>query len=108
MMPGKTNSNDKNKAKMERLSKLDRMIQIRQEALDVKDRLMSADIEIVRTAEKDLEQLLERFYDENMDMMAPQQYEAARKDFGYFLTLVEMAIGYYASDDDKMHIPTVH
>ena len=94
-MRGKDNSNDKNKSEVEKLSKLNRMIQIRQEALDIRDRLMGSDIEVVTAAEKDLEQLLERFYEENRDVMPPQQYEAARKDFGYFLTLIEMAVGYY-------------
>ena len=81
----------------ERLLKLNTMTQIREEALNIRDRLMGSKIEVIETAEKDLERLLERFYGENKDMMAPQQYEAARKDFGYFLTLVEMAVGYYAA-----------
>ena len=98
-MSGKNNLSDRNKAEAERLSKLNKIIQMRQEALDIRDRLMAPDIEVVKAAEKGLEQLLERFYDENNDMMPPQQYEAAKKDFGYFLTLIEMAIGYYRPED---------
>jgi hypothetical protein len=48
-----------------------RLIQIRQKALKIQDRLMSSHIEVVKTAEKDLEQLLEAFYDENKDMLTP-------------------------------------
>jgi len=48
-----------------------RMIQIRQEALEIQDRLMASHIEVVKVAEKDLERLLEAFYDENQDMLAP-------------------------------------
>jgi len=88
---------DSQKAEKERLLKLNTMTQIRQEALDIRDRLMGSDIGVITEAEKDLERLLEQFYTENKDVMAPQQYEAARKDFGYFLTLVEMAVGYYAT-----------
>lgn len=60
---------------------------------------MGSGIEVIRAAEKDLEQLLKRFYGENQDMMALQQYEAAKKDFGYFLTLIETAIEYYRLED---------
>ena len=105
-MSGKNDSSSTDKAKAERLSKLNKMIQIRQEALDIQVRLMDSDINVVSGAEKDLEQLFERFYDENQDMIAPQQYEAARKDSGYFLTLIEMAVGYYNREGDD--IGTVH
>jgi hypothetical protein len=60
---------------------------------------MDSDINVVSGAERDLEQLLDRFYDENQDMIAPQQYEAAKKDFGYFLVLIEMAVGFYGPRD---------
>jgi hypothetical protein len=92
-MPG----NNSQEGERERLSSLKKMLQIRQEALDIRDRLMGSQIEVITRAEKDLERLLERFYAENKDLMPPQQYEAAKKDFGYFLTLVEMAVAYYAT-----------
>jgi len=47
-----------------------------------------------------------RAKDENLDMIAPQQYEAAKKDFGYFLVLIEMAVGYY--DQESHDGSTVH
>ena len=85
------------------------MLEIRQQALDIQVRLMDSDdsdIDVVSGAERDLEQLLNRFYDENQDMIAPQQYEAAKSDFGYFLMLIEMAIGYYNQEGYDMG--TVH
>lgn len=103
-MSGKNSLSDANET--ERLSKLNIMMQIRQEALDINDRLMASDIEVVRAAEKDLQQLIDGFYKENKDMMAPQQYEAAKKDFGYFLVLVEMAVAHYGPegyDTDPEH-----
>jgi hypothetical protein len=42
--------------------------------------------------------VLDELSDENLDMIAPQQYEAAQKDFGYFLVLIEMAVEYYDQD----------
>ena len=37
----------------------------------------------------------ERFDPFSLSMIATQQYEAAKKDFGYFLVLIETAVGYY-------------
>jgi len=51
--------------------------------------------EIVKAAERELQQLIEGFYKENQDMMATQQYDAAKKNFGYFFTLIEMAVVHY-------------
>ena len=105
-MSGKNSSNESSKAEIERLSKLSKVLQMRQEVLDIQDRLMDSDIEVVEAAEKDLERLQEQFFDENQDMMAPEQHEVARNDFGYFLTLVEMAIAHYGlegHDKDTVH-----
>ena len=101
-MSGKSSLGDKNRAEIERLSKLNVMLEIRRQALDIQVRLMGSDIHVVRVAEKGLEQLLDRFSDENQDMMAYQQHDAAKKDFGYFLTLIEMAIAYYEPEDRDM------
>jgi hypothetical protein len=91
-----------------RIMKQAKLIQMRQKAMKIQDRLMSSDIEVVKTAEKDLERLLEAFYNENKDMLVPQQYETAKKDFGYFLTLIEMAIGYYATEAQDLGNHTLH
>lgn len=39
--------------------------------------------------------LVHRFYQENEGMMAPQQYDAAKRDFEYFLQLLDLATEYY-------------
>ncbi len=36
---------------------------------------------------------------ENEEMIAPQQYEAAKKDFEYFMRLVDLAIAYYPGEE---------
>lgn len=76
--------------------------------MEIQDRLRSSDIEVVKVDEKDLERLLEAFYDENKDMLAPQEHETAKKDFGCFLTLIEMAIGYYAAEAQDVANHTLH
>jgi hypothetical protein len=94
-MCGKGNSNDTNKTKAELPSKLEKAIQTRRQLLDIQNRLMGSDVSIIKAAERDLERLQEQFFEENQDLMRPEQHDAARKDFGYFVMLVEMAIGYY-------------
>jgi hypothetical protein len=91
-----------NKAGKERVSKAKAMIEIMEEALDLQDGLKDSDVSVVRAAERDLQKLIDRFYHENKDMMVPQQYEAAKKDFEYFTTLVEMALEYYKPEADEM------
>ena len=107
-MSGKNNSSDGNKAEIDRLSKLNVMVEIRRMALDIQVRLMDSDINVVTDAERDLEQLLEWFDNENQDAMAPQQYNAAKNDFGYFLQLIEMAIVYYGPHGHDLDTDTVH
>jgi len=37
---------------------------------------------------------MDRFYEENKHLMAPQQYEAAKIDFEYFMRLIDLAVEY--------------
>jgi hypothetical protein len=67
---------------------------------------MDSDINVVSGAERALEQLLNRFYDENQNMISHQQYEAAKKHFGYFLVLIETAVEYY--DQEGYEGGTLH
>jgi len=39
-------------------------------------------------------QLVDRFYENNKYDLAPQQYEAAKTDFEYFMMLIELAEAY--------------
>ena len=38
---------------------------------------------------------VDRLYEENKNLMAPQQYEAAKSDFEYFIRLIKLAEVYY-------------
>ena len=42
--------------------------------------------------------LLDRFYQDNKNMMAPEQYSDAKTDGEYFVRLVDLAIAYYYDD----------
>ena len=54
---------------------------MKQEALRIYKKLQSSDAEAVKAAMEEYLQLVDRFYEENEHLMAPQQYEAAKKDF---------------------------
>ena len=53
--------------------------------------LAGSDAEKVRVAQEAYDELLDDFYEEYQDMMAPQQYSAAKNDPDYFLVLIQLA-----------------
>ena len=65
----------------------------------LKKELAGSDAEKVKVAQEAYQELLDGFYEEYQDMMASQQYEAAKKDFEYFLRLVDLAINYWATGE---------
>ena len=77
------------------MNKLNKILQIKKETLDIQSKLISSGVEEVKAAMKEYEQLVDRFYSENGDLMAPQQYEATKKDLEYFMFLVELAVAYH-------------
>ena len=68
---------------------------LKQEALSIYTKLQSPDTEEVKAAMGEYLQLVERFYEENKYYLAPEQYETAKKDFEYFVRLVELAEEYH-------------
>lgn len=77
------------------MSKLDAVADLKMAALFLQKNLMGRNSETVRSAENELARLVDRFYDENRDLVSPDQYQAARNDYDYFMILVEMAIEHY-------------
>jgi hypothetical protein len=65
----------------------------------LKKELAGSDAEKVNVAQEAYQELLDGFYEEYQDMMAPEQYEAAKKDFEYFMRLVDLAINYWATGE---------
>ena len=67
--------------------------------MGISNKLQSPDPEEVKTAMVEQLQLVDRFYEENRHYLAPQQYEAAKKDFEYFMRLIQLAEEYRKEDD---------
>lgn len=59
--------------------------------------LIGDDVEALRTFQIAHKQLLNRFYEENEDLIAIQQYKAAEQDYEYFMRLVDLAYHYHAN-----------
>ena len=82
-------------------SSLESLCEIKLKALQIQSFLVRNDEkwnETVKTAYIDL---VDRFYRENEQMMAPHQCEGAKVDFEYFMVLVELAIAYHREEEDK-------
>ena len=65
--------------------------QIKHESLSICNGLQSSDTEEVKEAMGEYLRLANRFYEENSHYLAPQQYEAAKKNCEYFMRLIELA-----------------
>jgi hypothetical protein len=64
----------------------------------IQKELIGPDAEKVKTAQEAYQELLDGFYEEYHDKMAPQQYGAAKDDPDYFLVLILLA---YHDQDQK-------
>jgi hypothetical protein len=85
------------------MTKLESLQDIKDTAVRLLETLMGSDIESIKTAETAFQQLVDRFYKENEEMMAPRQYEIAKGDFEYFMRLLVLAMAYYQEDDGVIH-----
>ncbi len=74
------------------MASLNSLTHIRESTLFLIDSLASENAFEVLSARMQLGILVDRFYQENRDSMSPEQYEVAKRDFEYFLALLEMAI----------------
>jgi len=61
------------------------------------------DAEKVAVAQEAYQELLDGFYEEYADILAPEQYKAAKDDPDYFLRLIQLA--YYAQEFEKVDKP---
>ena len=59
--------------------------------LSIQKVLAGSDPEKIRVAQEAYRELLDGFYEEYQDMMAPMQYEGARNDPDYFIALIQLA-----------------
>ena len=70
---------------------------MKQKAHSIYTKLESPNAKEVKAAMGEYLQLVDQFYEDNKSYLAPQQYETAKKDFEYFMALIEMAIAYESS-----------
>lgn len=64
------------------------------------ERADGSDAENVKVAQEAYHELLDGFYEEYQDMLAPQQYRAAKDDPDYFLMLINLAL--YHEEHEKV------
>ena len=57
----------------------------------IQKELQGSDAEKVKAAQEAYQELLDGFYEEYQDKMAPQQYRASKDDPEYFLVLIQLA-----------------
>jgi len=69
--------------------------QMKQEVLSIHKKLQSPDTEEVKAAMGEYLKLVDRFYEENEYLMAPQQQAKAKKDFEHFIRLIKLAEEYH-------------
>lgn len=70
----------------------DSMFEIKAAVLDLEKYLLSKDKVVVIRAQGKYEKLIDRFFQENENLLAPQQRKACIRNMGYFLSLIESAI----------------
>ncbi len=71
-------------------------------ALGLAERLISDDPTEVQAAMQEYSALVDRFYRANEHLMPSSQYEAAKRDFEYFMVLLDLAIQYEATSEKKI------
>jgi hypothetical protein len=79
--------------------------EIKAELKSILSAINSSDEKTVTRAFKRYNWLVDRFYNENKNMLAPQQYKAAKSDFEYFMALVELAIAHWEGEKKNLCTP---
>jgi hypothetical protein len=80
----------------QQVEKIKSLIWIKQSAIVLKPSLESDDHEEIEEARQGYKDLLDSFYAEVSDYMPLSQYRAAKRDFEYFLRLIDLALAYFA------------
>jgi hypothetical protein len=66
--------------------------------LSIQKELAVSDANKGKIAQEAYRELLDGFYEEYQDMIAPQQYEAAKDDPDYFIALIKLAHYYQGQE----------
>jgi len=62
---------------------------------------MNSNDRIYDSAEKLYYQLLNEFYSEHEEILSPLQYEISKRDYVYFLKLIELAATHFEAEDKR-------
>jgi hypothetical protein len=80
----------------QQMEKIKALHWIRRSAIFLKPSLKSEDPGVVEEAKQAYKDLVDRFYSETSDYMPLSQYKAAKRNFEYFLRLIDLALAYFA------------
>ena len=80
-------------------SSLESLCEIKLKALRIEPHLEGRDEKGIEQAKATYKDLVDRFYQAE-ENLAPHQYMAAKKDFEYFMRLVDLAMAYYREADE--------
>lgn len=86
--------------KDQQIEKIKALHWIRQSAIFLKPSLESEDHEEIEEAKQGYKDLLDSFYAEVSDLVPLKQMNAARRDFEYFLRLIDLALAYFMDGMD--------
>ena len=75
--------------------KIDAVIDIKCEALYLHEQILGGSTEAYGEIEKKIEELADRFYEDNGEAIKERQYKTARNDYEYFMVLIEQLLNTY-------------
>ncbi len=81
--------------------KLELLKKIKLSALLLKNNRDSAHAGEAILIQADIDDLVDEFHAGRRDFLSSEQYEKAKKDFDFFLTLVESALDHYSRNAEK-------
>ncbi|MDD5711780.1 MAG: hypothetical protein PHY31_03365 [Smithellaceae bacterium] len=83
------------------MTRLDSLNDIRATALYLELTLAGEEPFMFPDVERVYEQLVEQFYREYHDIIIPEQYEVARKDYRFFLELLDLVASLLRHDEER-------
>jgi len=83
------------------VSKLEITKAILYEVKSLEKDLINSNERIYDSAEKQYYQILNEFYAEHEEMLSPDQYEISKRDYAYFLQLIELVAAHLEVEETK-------
>ena len=83
------------------MKQIDQVTTIKGEVLILKICMYSTDIGESVVAQDEYENIVEKFFNEHDQLVAPEQLTDAKKDVDYFVTLLDSAIRFYSSREKE-------